>query len=358
MARHMMDSNENRYSLAGSQGVEVPGALSGTEILSHSSLHDTDDVYAQSCTLTRWQQEYDQVYPGEFKGNLAELFLDDIQLCHEYTNLTLMQSCQFLSDSLWIGIPESSCQTSYINAMPIETDNIALAIGGSEFELFTPEHFSITGVVISQRALEESRLVFDSTVLPGIKPRSRLNVSPLVKAEIFRQIKQLIEYTKQSQDVLSCQHTILMMKHQLLDGLFDLLDHRDDMSPVKQHRISNYRKLISSAREYVLEQTSEPVSVADLCREFLVSRRTLQNIFTHVFGIGPNAWLKMVRLNAVRRELLDPAAESQTVKNAAMNWGFWHLSQFAIDYQHFFKERPSMTLQMRGKVKHLVRDPR
>ena len=97
---------------------------------------------------------------------------------------------------------------------------------------------------------------------------------------------------------------------------------------------------------------ADPISVLDLCREFYVSRRTLQNIFTQVLGVGPNAWLKMVRLNAVRRELLNPTSKHFTVKDAAMHWGFWHLSQFAMDYQQFFKELPSMTRQLRGQRAH------
>ena len=62
----------------------------------------------------------------------------------------------------------------------------------------------------------------------------------------------------------------------------------------------SYRRLLSRAREYVLENMSEPVTVLDLCNQLHVSRRTLQNAFHAILGIGPNAWLKRIRLNAVR----------------------------------------------------------
>ncbi len=68
----------------------------------------------------------------------------------------------------------------------------------------------------------------------------------------------------------------------------------------------SYRRLLSRAREYVLENMSEPVTVLDLCNQLHVSRRTLQNAFHAILGIGPNAWLKRIRLNAVRRELISP----------------------------------------------------
>lgn len=42
-----------------------------------------------------------------------------------------------------------------------------------------------------------------------------------------------------------------------------------------------------------------------------------------------------------------PRSERETVKEAAMQWGFWHLGQFATDYQQLFAEKPSMTLHHR-----------
>lgn len=106
-------------------------------------------------------------------------------------------------------------------------------------------------------------------------------------------------------------------------------------------------EMLSRAREYVLENMSEPVTVLDLCNQLHVSRRTLQNAFHAILGIGPNAWLKRIRLNAVRRELISPWSQSTTVKDAAMQWGFWHLGQFATDYQQLFAEKPSLTLHQR-----------
>jgi AraC family transcriptional regulator, ethanolamine operon transcriptional activator len=32
---------------------------------------------------------------------------------------------------------------------------------------------------------------------------------------------------------------------------------------------------------------------------------------------------------------------------AGMQWGFWHLGQFATDYQQLFAEKPSLTLHQR-----------
>ena len=126
-----------------------------------------------------------------------------------------------------------------------------------------------------------------------------------------------------------------------------MLEEAQPMITAESISHQSYRRLLSRAREYVLENMSEPLTVLDLCQQLHVSRRTLQNAFHAILGIGPNAWLKRIRLNAVRRELISPWSQSTTVKDAAMQWGFWHLGQFATDYQQLFAEKPSLTLHQR-----------
>ena len=60
------------------------------------------------------------------------------------------------------------------------------------------------------------------------------------------------------------------------------------------------------------------------------------------YGLGPMAYFKALRLNAVRVALkVTPAAVSE----AAREFGFHHLGNFAADYRRLFGERPSETLR-------------
>jgi AraC family ethanolamine operon transcriptional activator len=58
-------------------------------------------------------------------------------------------------------------------------------------------------------------------------------------------------------------------------------------------------------------------------------------------------YLRSLRLNAVRRELL--AGTCCRVQEVAARWGFWSLSQFAADYRRQFGERPSDTRLRAGR---------
>ena len=93
----------------------------------------------------------------------------------------------------------------------------------------------------------------------------------------------------------------------------------------------------------------EAITVADLCIELGVSRRTLQYSFQDVLDLNPVKFLRAIRLNAVRRAL--KAADQRsgaTVADIAARWGFWHLSHFSAEYKAMFGELPSETLKRPG----------
>ncbi|AUQ26460.1 HTH-type transcriptional regulator EutR [Dickeya zeae] len=311
----------------------------------------TQDVYAQSRTITDWQQIYDQVSPGHFKGELREILLDGIQICHEYTNLALRQSCMIWPDAFWFGIPARHAGTGFIGSHPISDNAIAVSPGGKEFELNTPDDYAILGVAISRdELLQYTDVLEEPEQLTRLLAQSTtLLVEPHRREILWSFVREALWYGCNEPQRLQHSNSAKVLKHNLLTTVISFLESAQpaDVSPSHTNKRIGYRSLIGRAREYVLSQQSEPVTVLDLCRRLHVSRRTLQNAFCDVMGCGPNAWLKMIRLNAVRRELVSPYSHHHTVQDAAMQWGFWHLSQFATDYQRLFNEKPSVTLKAR-----------
>lgn len=83
--------------------------------------------------------------------------------------------------------------------------------------------------------------------------------------------------------------------------------------------------------------------VADLCKATGVSERTLRNAFNGAFGMGPIRYLRIRRLNQVRRLLENPDDDVGSVTEAAMRFAFYDLGRFARDYQRLFGEKPSET---------------
>jgi AraC family transcriptional regulator, ethanolamine operon transcriptional activator len=95
------------------------------------------------------------------------------------------------------------------------------------------------------------------------------------------------------------------------------------------------------AESYLKEHCREEVRVSDLCHAVGASRRTLHLGFLELYGMGPMAYLRALRLDGVRRELRASGRFRRTITNAATSWGFTHLGRFAADYGAQFGNLPS-----------------
>jgi AraC-like DNA-binding protein len=87
---------------------------------------------------------------------------------------------------------------------------------------------------------------------------------------------------------------------------------------------------------------SQPIYSKELATLIGVSIRTLQNATPRTKGMSLHGYLRWKRLMAARQKLQHGAP---SVKDAALESGFWHLGDFAQKYQKLFGELPSSTLR-------------
>ena len=290
------------------------------------------DEHAQN--LTRWQQEYDQLSPGSFYERLDEVALETMQVFKEHTGQALRQDCRVWPESLWIGIPTTH-QGSRINGQALGAGEVMCRPGGRDFELVTPEGFDIYGLVIQLPALTAAakRQGFSLDTHWHAMPRRQ------AAGDTLRAVSFLIERLLTSQTLAIASHI-----HQdiLLMALLELLQVEQssaELPPSYAHR----KEVVDRVKRYVDEHLEGPVTMEELCQLTHVSRRTLQYSFTTILGISPLQFLRLTRLNRVRRALR-AASPQQSVTEIATYWGFWHLGQFAHDYKQQFGESPSQTL--------------
>ena len=98
------------------------------------------------------------------------------------------------------------------------------------------------------------------------------------------------------------------------------------------------------ALEYMEHHAKDNPSISEICKQIGCSWRLLDYAFADYFGVTPKAYLKLMRLDGIRRSLRKADADS-TITDAALNWGFIHFSKLAKDYRLQFGELPSETLQ-------------
>lgn len=102
---------------------------------------------------------------------------------------------------------------------------------------------------------------------------------------------------------------------------------------------------LRAAVEYVHDHASEPVTISDLSTASGLSVRSVQESFRRVFDVSPLTYLRQVRLDRVRAELLDADPQAGAVGDVARRWRFAHLGRFSAAYAERFKEYPKETLR-------------
>ena len=108
---------------------------------------------------------------------------------------------------------------------------------------------------------------------------------------------------------------------------------------------SERARVLKAGLAAIRDRPEDVLTVGDLCRIAKASERTLHYAFTERFGMAPAHYMKVRRLNDARNDLCrEPPMK---VSDAANKWGFWHLGQFAKDYELLFGELPSDTLRRR-----------
>jgi AraC-like DNA-binding protein len=110
-------------------------------------------------------------------------------------------------------------------------------------------------------------------------------------------------------------------------------------------------RALTRARDYMHDNIGDAITLAEVSRFAHASRRTLTNAFRESFGLGPMAYLKLLRLNRVHQTLrrTTPGFPLRITDVANEN-GFWHMGQFASDYRQLFGELPSQTQQNRNNL--------
>lgn len=322
--------------------------------LNKVQMRESNDVYEHACNITGWQQLYNQLAPGDFKGSVMEGWLEGIQFFKEYTNKVVQQKCMVWPGALWIGIPlPENSQNGMIADRELFKDFVGIQMGGREFSLNTPDHYTILGLVVDIKLLDH----YFETVLhrpfPIEKVENMLTIqmNPYDKQRLCNMLESALILSQNIPGLLNNVETVKSLHYDLLgllSTLFKDIDHTVHINSLERAK-QNHIGIVRRAHEFILDnvQGRDELNIVDLCEFLKVSRRTLQNAFNSVWNVSPIAYLKAIKLNAVHRELKSPYSRFLTVQDAAMAWGFWHMGQFSKDYQALFHELPSHTLSQR-----------
>jgi AraC family ethanolamine operon transcriptional activator len=297
----------------------------------------TRDFDQQATLLRGWNQHYAQLSPGHFRGAIVELLFDDIHLFMESTSHALYQNGKLGEDAIALGIPMRATGHGLFCGSVLAGGAAPVFSGRDGFEFYSPDQLTMGGMVASRRALAEW---LPERALAELDGAAHLKeVSPQTLAEAGRFLNTVFDLCRRSPGLQQSAAFRQRMRDSVYACMADVLT--DCGGPERNLSPGRRATVVQQARDHIDAAGDEQVGIEDLCRELMVSRRTLQYCFQEALGMNPAAFIRARRLNQVRHLL----KEVDSVTEAATAWGFWHFGHFSQEYKKLFGELPSDTLR-------------
>ena len=324
---------------ATTQSLELGGFIaSGTDAMRF------DDVEEQASALVGWNQEYLQLSPGAFQGHLFQVHGIGIRLFIERVQQSIFQTGVLSSDVLAVGIPLDASGVGMFCGQACAADAFHVFSGATGFEFRTSREHTMLGVELHLSHGYLNMVATDAhqgshQALGG--KAGVLQMKLQSAAELKAYLLALLQSAGSDASLLFNTAVVATAADFLLDYMMQ--DYLNDVSQMPGGTYSHWG-LVRQACARVHDNLDQVPTVAQLCLDMGVSRRTIQYGFARVLGISPLAYLKAVRLQQARRAL----KEAHSVTEAATACGFWHFGHFSQDYQMMFGELPSATLRRHG----------
>lgn len=311
----------------------------------------SQDVNLAAAALDGWNQEYDQVDIGLFQGSLERLSGAGVQLFRERLNISVAQMATTPADQISILVPlHLAGQGTSDQARNICADGITLLPFESDIFWVCGQSSDYMVVSVAVELLKPLLCDEDLSALIQAQRSYAVHLPANRLVELQQTLPALLQqHLNDDHNILSTELHNRSLQHYLADTLLDLYTGYDAQGSKRDWRPlgNQHHYIVRQSVAFMGSTEGMEASVLDICKALNIPRRTLNYSFERVTGMAPSRYLRSVRLNRVRREVL---TSSEPIGSIAARYGFFHAGYFGKEYRRLFGESASQT-RMAFKVK-------
>jgi AraC family ethanolamine operon transcriptional activator len=310
---------------------------------------ETHDFGRLAQAFRRWDHRFEQLGRGAFRGRVRFADLDGVQLLHVEVNRSLRVRGARPAESFTFSPIETANAGSTWRGRILRPGMVSVAHPRHAIDHRTNPDYRQTAITVGRDRLEavsSTLMGVDVATLLGPDPDRPLQVDEAGLAALRRRWRRALRGLLRH-DRGPNRGVRPVDPDELVADLLRVLAAGRIADPF---RVTSTRRLrlVRDAEEYARSAPGGAATVLELCRLTGVSERTLHYAFVEVTGLSPVGYLKTVRLNRARRELMEGGAGRGRVEAVARNHGFHRPGNFASDYRRLFAELPSESLGMGG----------
>ena len=301
------------------------------------------DADSYGAVLSEANLEISQLEPERLSGRHLRLALPGGQFSYVETSAQLRGNGTF--PNLWtLSVVLGSTTRSQQHGIEVRAGSLVIHRPGVEHDGIYGRNFKVACFTVHDNVLaklfpqlhpqlQEAMCLPWSVFEPPANSRRKI-------IERFAEGAAIVQLDRQ---VRNSRRAMAKFEEELVGDFLETVELQ-----LPAHSLGAEQRAAATVREidqYVHKSRLVGSSVTELCAACEVPRRTLNRAFQNAVGMGPATYLRRVRLNGVRRALLQRNAGSTTVSDVALEFGFWHLGRFAAQYHELFGESPHETLR-------------
>ena len=294
-----------------------------------------------------WNLDFRQLERGQFKGTLLQYGFEEAQVGITAINRKFDQRGLAPEKLITFAMLDPESTPIIWRGVKVDHHKVMVYGAGDEIDCASEPGFSVTTYSISEGMLSKQGRYMGVHSPEEVLKRNKIIPISTRSREV---IQDAIAVTNRNVGLDGAGIDTEPVRHALETTIPRLI--LSSISETQDIQIRNpmtkrRRQALAAIDQGLASSPTPPTTVLELCQMAGVSERTLQYLFRQKYGITPKAYIKLVRLNGVRRVLYRADPKKTRIVDIANGWGFWHMGQFAKDYKKYFGELPSETLGRR-----------
>jgi AraC family ethanolamine operon transcriptional activator len=287
-------------------------------------------------------RRYTQLQAGRLTANYAEVNLGDVQIFRE--TLTAGARIEATPASVFLPFAAIAPKSGVFSYCGRETeDNTFIQATGGDWDICFGDRLDYVCTAFDREILNKNveLLTGQSIPIEWLVSKSSL-INPYQHHCYAEGVAKMLRLVRERPEVLQHSSVKRMLSAEALKLTYDALLSATEYSTAKlqSRRTQGVRRVI----DYLQAHAASLPTMAELCKIAYLSERSLEYGFKEYLGVTPIRYLRLVRLNGAKHELLTAGPKTDKVIDVALNWGFLEMGRFAGEYRQLFHELPSETL--------------
>jgi len=278
-----------------------------------------------------------QLSKGDFNGSSSIVTTNDCQIGLREAEAKHLQIGKVDRGGIAMVFPLKNL-TYILNGKPLDDDSQIIRYGPDESKLICPEKHKHLSLLLDSQNLDQYLNEDEiGLFLNTCKLLHKNKVSASKKAQLTHHLYYLYETFQK----LLKQPCNPLAYQDCCDTLFYAVNEYYQFHNEKKFtRVTNRERLLARSLDYIHHSNLQTLTVSSLVKAVHASSRSIQYCFSEVLGMTAKGYLVLIRLNAIRTELLQASPAEETITRIANKYGIINVGRFKKDYEHFFNESP------------------